>query len=146
MAQSAFPDRTDSPILSSKSLDGRTVSCAISQKLCVPKIPVRLRKPIVGTLSMGVPKTTVHKDHRPILGDNEVRSTRKPFVMQPIAEPRPPNGSSNCHLGRRVSRSNRRHVSGPCWRHGVQPDRLRASSLSDTASRVRLIAHSEVHS
>jgi hypothetical protein len=146
MAQSAFPDRTDSPTLSSKGINGRTVPCAISQQLRVPEIPVRFRKSIVRTLSMGVPKATVNKDHRPILGDGEVRSARKPFVMQPVAEPCPPKRSSNCHLRRRVSRSNRRHVSGPCWRYGLRPDRLHSSLLSDTSSSVRFIDHSEVHS
>ena len=59
---------------------------------------------------MSMPETPVHEDARPVFLQHQIRMTRQPLVVEPIAESPLPQPTPHYHLGLRVLPPDGRHV------------------------------------
>ncbi len=58
------------------------VSCDLGH----PKLLIGFRNYIILAVFMAMPEAAMHEDNRPIFGQDDIRTSRKPFVVYPVAK------------------------------------------------------------
>src|SRR5262249_49905719 len=99
------------------------IPCHVAFDLCTPKFEIRLRQRSTVTVLVSVPKTTMDKDQFPKSRQDDIRSSREPFVIKSEAIPHSVQKRSNQSLRPRVLPTNAAHdptslLFGEDVRHG----------------------------
>jgi hypothetical protein len=85
----AFPDHADLPVVSPQARDVAKVAKTIRSQFRQPEAELRFRKACKGATLAGVamPETAMHEDDLPLLGENDIRLSRKVRNVEPESVP-----------------------------------------------------------
>src|SRR6266403_4542516 len=83
--QLAFPDHAHPPFVSSQPRDVAKIAKTIRSQFRQPEAELGFRKPCKGATSAGMtmPKAPMHENDFPLLGENDIRLSRKVGNVEP---------------------------------------------------------------
>lgn len=111
----------------------------VTVHLLEPELGVRFRHGVISAPLVHVPEAAVHKDARAILPQHDVRFSRQPRMVQPIAEPPAPQKPPHNHLRPRVLPTNSRHTPVPLFRSKMVGHHYSSLNLAFFISSLSLI-------
>ena len=89
-AEGALPDDADTPTSLGQSIDCLKVASLVVSELLIPEIPPGLGQPEEGAALMAMPETAMYEDSSSPTLEYQVRPSRQPTLVKPVAETRPP--------------------------------------------------------
>ena len=98
-----------------------------------------------------MPEAPIHKDARPIFPHYDIRLSRQPRMVQPVAEPLSPQPFSDYHLRLRVLAVDGRHIRMPLllreWVHDqfLLSFNSQLSTLSSSPTNLRIYSELAMH-
>ena len=84
--QLTLPDDDDAPAFRLQLSPYLLIPLLVPGNLSHPELCVGFRNRIILTVFVAMPEAAMHEDNRPIFGQDDIRTSRKPFVVYPVAK------------------------------------------------------------
>lgn len=84
--QLTLPDNNDIPALCLQLAPDFLIAFLVPRYLGHPELRVGFWDRIKLTVFVAMPEAAMHEDNRPIFGQDDIRTSRKPFVVYPVAK------------------------------------------------------------